>query len=129
MGRVRRELMSNKHQDLVERLVKAVLEGEGVTDPALRTSIERAAASGASGGDGFAAVGGALPAVLWPYLQKVNRHAYKVTDGDVDALKEQAYSEDAIFELTVSAALGAGLGRLEQGLGLLEGTEARHEAG
>ncbi len=126
MGRVGRELMSNKHQELMERLVKAVLDGEGVTDLAVRTSIERAAASG---GDGFAAGGGALPAVLGPYLQKVTRHAYKVTDGDVDVLKEQGYSEDAIFELTVSAALGAGLGRLEQGLRHLEGTEARHEAG
>jgi alkylhydroperoxidase family enzyme len=50
------------------------------------------------------------------YLDKVRRHAYEVTDRDVDELKEAAYSEDEIFEHTVSAAVAAGLQRLEAGL-------------
>jgi alkylhydroperoxidase family enzyme len=51
-----------------------------------------------------------------PYLDKVRRHAYKVTDRDVDELKAAGYSEDEIFEHTVSAAVAAGLERLDAGL-------------
>jgi alkylhydroperoxidase family enzyme len=50
------------------------------------------------------------------YLDKVRRHAYKVTDRDVEALKEAGHSEDEIFEQTVSAAVAAGLERLDAGL-------------
>jgi alkylhydroperoxidase family enzyme len=53
------------------------------------------------------------------YLEKVRLHAYKVTDGDVPALKDAGYSEDEIFEHTFSAAVAAGLERLEAGLGAL----------
>jgi alkylhydroperoxidase family enzyme len=53
------------------------------------------------------------------YLDKVRTHAYRVTDADVQALKDAGYSEDQIFEHTVSAAVGAGLARLEAGLGAL----------
>lgn len=70
---------------------------------------------------------GSIPAELRSYLGKVNRYAYKVTDGDVEVLKEQGYSEDAIFELTVCAAVGAGLGRMEQGLVLLGSSRSIEE--
>jgi len=53
------------------------------------------------------------------YLEKVRQHAYKVTDGDVQKLKDAGFSEDAIFEHTVSAAVAAGLARLEAGLAAL----------
>jgi alkylhydroperoxidase family enzyme len=43
-------------------------------------------------------------------------HAYKVTDRDVDELKAVGYTEDEIFEHTVSAATAAGLERLEAAL-------------
>lgn len=51
-----------------------------------------------------------------PYLDKVRRNAYKVTDEDVRALKDSGYSEDVIFEQTVSVAVAAGLKRVEAGL-------------
>ena len=51
-----------------------------------------------------------------PYLDKVRRNAYEVTDEDVQALKDAGYSEDVIFEQTVSAAVAAGLERLKAGL-------------
>ncbi len=50
------------------------------------------------------------------YLDKVRRHAYKVTDRDVDELKAAGHSEDEIFEQTVSVAVAAGLERLDAGL-------------
>jgi alkylhydroperoxidase family enzyme len=53
------------------------------------------------------------------YLEKVRLHAYKVTDHDVQALKGADFSEDEIFEQTVSTAVAAGLERLEAGLGAL----------
>ncbi len=53
------------------------------------------------------------------YLDKVRNGAYKVTDADVQALKDAGYSDDEIFEQTVAAAVGAGLHRLERGLACL----------
>ena len=51
-----------------------------------------------------------------PYLEKVRRRAYTVTDADVQALKDAGHSEDEIFEQTVSVAVAAGLERLDAGL-------------
>jgi alkylhydroperoxidase family enzyme len=62
-----------------------------------------------------------LHEALGPYVQKVAHHAYKVTDEDITALHQGGYSDDQIFEVTVSAALGAGLVRLESGLAILRG--------
>jgi alkylhydroperoxidase family enzyme len=59
------------------------------------------------------------PPELVAYLEKVRLHAYKVTDSDVDELKAAGFSEDEIFEHTVSAAAGAGLERLDAGLATL----------
>jgi alkylhydroperoxidase family enzyme len=50
------------------------------------------------------------------YLDTVRRHAYKVADSDVEELKAAGHSEDEIFEQTVSAAVTAGLERLDAGL-------------
>ena len=50
------------------------------------------------------------------YLGKVRTGAYAVTDVDLDALKAAGHTEDEIFEQTVSAAVAAGLRRLEAGL-------------
>ena len=59
------------------------------------------------------------PSEFSSYLDKVRRNAYKVTDEDIQALKDAGYSEDAIFEQTVSVAVDAGLERLTAGLAVL----------
>jgi alkylhydroperoxidase family enzyme len=56
------------------------------------------------------------PPAFAAYLEKVRRHAYKTTDADIQALKNAGYSEEEIFEHTVSAAVAAGLERLDAGL-------------
>ncbi len=56
------------------------------------------------------------PAAMEPYLEKVRRGAYRVTDGDVDELRAAGFSEDEIFEQTVSAAVSEGLVRLNAAL-------------
>jgi alkylhydroperoxidase family enzyme len=61
----------------------------------------------------------AAPAELSSYLEKVRLHAYKVTDRNIEELKAAGLSEDEIFEHTVSAAVAAGLERLDAGLGTL----------
>jgi alkylhydroperoxidase family enzyme len=53
------------------------------------------------------------PVEMEAYLEKVHRHAYRVTDADVDALTSAGISEDAIFEQTVAAAISEGLYRLD----------------
>lgn len=50
------------------------------------------------------------------YCDTVRRHAYRVTDAQVDELRAAGLGEDEIFELTVAAAVGAGLDRLEAGM-------------
>jgi alkylhydroperoxidase family enzyme len=51
-----------------------------------------------------------------PYLEKVRRAAYQVTDADVEELRAAGFSEDEIFEQTVSVAVSEGLVRLEAAL-------------
>jgi len=55
------------------------------------------------------------PAALG-YVDTVRRHAFRVTDAQVEALSAAGLSEDEIFELTVAAAVGAGLERLDAGM-------------
>ena len=54
------------------------------------------------------------PADMTPYLTKVRQHAYKVTDADVDGLKNAGFSEDEIFEQTVATAIAEGLRRFDK---------------
>jgi alkylhydroperoxidase family enzyme len=53
------------------------------------------------------------PAALEAYLAKVRERAYTIDDRDVEALKEQGFGEDEIFEATVVTAIGEGLRRLD----------------
>jgi alkylhydroperoxidase family enzyme len=63
--------------------------------------------------------GRAAPEAMAEYLDKVRRHAYTVTDADVDALRAAGLSEDEIFEQTVAVAVASGLERLDAGLAAL----------
>jgi len=105
-------------QGLISDLRTAVLQGRGVTLPALR----QAAASRAAALGGYhLSARDAVPEALAAYVDTVARHAYRVTDEQVAALLAAGYDEDAVFEVTVSTALGAGLARIERGLAALEG--------
>jgi alkylhydroperoxidase family enzyme len=59
------------------------------------------------------------PPELSAYLDKVRRNAYAITDEDIEALTSAGYSDDVIFELTVAAAVAAGVERRAAGLGVL----------
>jgi|SRR6266568_5094594 alkylhydroperoxidase family enzyme len=118
--------MSNRHAAHVQRMVDAVLNGPGDTDSALRHDIE---AQSAKLGGRLGSEVGEIPAELTAYVSKVALHAYKTLDEDIEALRNAGYSEDAIFEITLSAAIGAGQARLERGLAALKGaSDAAQEA-
>jgi hypothetical protein len=91
----------------MDEVARAILETPGDAGLELRHAVAAFA-----GGDEEQE----LPEELRPYVEKVALNAYKVTDGDVDRLREAGYSEDAIFELTLAAALGAARSRLDAGL-------------
>jgi len=110
--------MNNRYATHSQALIDAVLNTPGETDPGLRHAVEEQSAQ-LSGR--LSQHAGHLPQELVPYIKKVALHAYKTTYKDIEALRALGYSEDEIFELTLSAALGAGMARLECGLAALKG--------
>jgi alkylhydroperoxidase family enzyme len=95
---------SDPHADLRDRAFRTVFDGPGQSDPALRNAV----------GEGIG-----VPADLQSLVDKIHRHAYKVTDEDLARLRT-TYSDDQLFEIVVSAALGASRKRLFAGLAALE---------
>jgi len=102
--RLRRPRADTRRADLT-RLVRTVLDGPGTLDPRIR----RAAFGHGEIADPDAA----------HYVDTVVRHAYRVTDDDVEALRRGGYGESQILELTIAAALGAGQRRLDAALAAL----------
>jgi len=100
-----------------------VLATPGHTPTELRRAALARAARLGGRRDPAGRPGDGVPAPLASYVDKVARHAYKVTDGDVATLQRAGNSDDVLFEVTVAAALGAAVGRLERGLAALRGEE------
>ena len=82
---------------------QTVVEGPGKVPVSLREQIAR----------------GDAPPDLAALVQKIREHAYRVTDADVDALR-QRYTEDQLFEIIVTAAVGAAEHRLDRAIAALE---------
>jgi hypothetical protein len=106
------------HPLKVQKAVDSLLtHKKGVCTPELRQAIEAYAAN-LSGGTRETQP---LPPAIIAYVDKVVLHAYKITDRDVEQLKAAGYSEDAIFEITLCASVGASLARMERGMMALKG--------
>ena len=103
--------------DKVQQLLSALFANKGHTLITLRQSIVAYGEATA----GVPATSAEIPAELTPYLNKVARTAYKVTDKDIHHLQASGYSEDEIYEITLSVAVGAGLGRMKRGLMAVRG--------
>lgn len=99
-------MTADPHAVLRDRVLDQVLEGPGDSDPSLRRSV---------------AEGSGAPADLQQLVSKIHNHAYKVTDADI-AQPQATYGDDQMFELVVSAALGASRQRLLAGLAALDAT-------
>ena len=96
--------MSDGHRSLWNAVEQSVLRADGQTPSSLRQAV---------------ASRGELPAPLAALVDKIHRHAYRVTDEDVTALRAH-YSEDELFEIIVASAVGAATTRLHAGLRALE---------
>lgn len=97
-----------RYEDFRRRLVDAVVNAPGEMPEAVRRdAVEHRT----------------VPGPLAGYMDKVRRHAYKVTDADVASLQQAGQSDDSLFEITVAAAVGAALYRLERGMAALRGEE------
>jgi hypothetical protein len=96
--------VTDPYTELRDRVLKTVLDGPGTTEPALRNA---------------AADDKGLPADLKSLVDKIHRHAYKVTDEDM-AKAQAKYGDDKMFEIVVSAAVGASRMRLMAGLKALD---------
>ena len=92
------------HAVLRDRVLDSVLRGPGETHPSLRLAV---------------AERNNVPDELKDVVDKIHRHAYKVTDEDISRLQTK-YTDDELFEIVVSAALGASHERLTAGLEALE---------
>jgi len=97
-------VIPDPHAALRDRVFESVLQGAGETDTPLRSA---------------AAKGSGVPADLQPLVDKIHRHAYKVTDEDLARLQPK-YADDQLFEIIVNAALGASRHRLLAGLEALD---------
>ena len=92
----------------MDRLRYAVVSSPGSLAPNIRQAISEGTYSSTP---------------LGAFAQKVAEHAFKVNDEDIRELHRAHYSDDQIFEAAVSAALGAGLYRLERVLSLLRANQ------
>jgi hypothetical protein len=115
--------MSQSIHETIHRLRESVLTSDGVTSPEERQKI-----AGWSGNPDEGPASQQLPEPLAKIITKVTRYAYKVTDEDIQALRETGYSEDAIFELVTSAAVGAAMRRYECGMAALRAAKGADDA-
>lgn len=95
-----RAMIPDPFVTLRDRVFERAIEGEGESEPTLR----RAAADGSG-----------LPDDLQALIEKIHSRAYLVSDDDIARLRP-IYGDDRLFEIVVSAALGASLMRLTAGL-------------
>ena len=65
--------------------------------------------------------GNGLTPLIEAYVDRVALHAYRVTDREIEILRAAGCSEDAIFELTLCAAVGAAIGRMGQAASAMRG--------
>ena len=110
--------MDQRYQEHTHILVDAVLHSAGETSSDLRQAVESYAA-GLSGRTVEKVE--PVPTFMQPYITKVARYAYRITQQDIEVLRSEGLSEEAIFELTLSAALGAAVARLQAGLTAMKG--------
>lgn len=88
--------MRRRGDESLDRMRARLLDGPG----AVERSVRRAAFEG-----------GAVPEPVAGLVDKIRRHAYKVTDDDIAAAKTADWSESQLFELAVATAAGEGLRR------------------
>src|SRR5579864_9145024 len=86
-------------------LLSRILDGDGQASPSKR----RAAFNNSD-----------VAEPLGTLVDKVAKHAYRVTDEDINAAKASGLSEDQVFEIVVCAAIGQATRQYEMALAALK---------
>lgn len=103
----------------INTLVDRLNHTRGETPVTIRRLVQQRAAARSCR---FAvATGNGLTPLIEAYVDRVALDAYRVTDRDIEMLRAAGCSEDAIFELTLCAAVGAAIGRMGQAASAMRG--------
>ena len=109
--------MPERYTQKLDALHRAILETSGSAD----AKVRRSAFSVAGACAGHKQDIDSKLSVAWSgVVEKIATAAYKVTDGDIETLRQNGLDEDAIFEVVLAAALGAASVRLERGLAVVD---------
>jgi hypothetical protein len=100
------ERVRTPYDEKLRKLEARLLDGPGATAPEMR----RAVADGDPIDD----------PLVDGYLEKIRRHAYRITEADIDEMTAAGWDEDRIFELSICAAFGAARLRQRAGLDAVE---------
>ena len=95
---------TDPHAAARDAVFATVYDGPGESDPSLRRAVRDQEG---------------VPAELQALVEKIHRHAYRVTYEDL-AAAQRKYGDDRMFELVVASAIGAARKRLFAGLEALE---------
>jgi alkylhydroperoxidase family enzyme len=101
----------------VRDLLRALLHAPDGRPDLRQGAAARAARAGGGSIDG---VSEALPEALAAWVDQVASRAWTITDEDCAKLRAAGFDEDAIYEVTVAAAVGASVARMQAGLRALE---------
>lgn len=92
-----------------DQVIQSVLGPNGTVDAVTRlTALQHGGA--VATGDGNERVLSELGAAA-PLVDKVARHAYRVTDEDVEAARAAGWTDHELFDVVVATAVGAGVTR------------------
>ena len=84
--------------------------------------VARFSSRGARPSPAFVWLYGAISEPLGAYAAKVRDQSYRITDDEVAGLTAAGLSDDVIFEITIAAAVGAALERLDAGMRAVRGS-------
>ena len=87
---------NTQFEDALGELFSHVVGGPGTLD----TEVRLAVANGES-----------APTEFQTLTEKVHKHAYRVTDEDVQAVLDSGFHQEDVFEAVVSGAVGASVNR------------------
>ena len=99
----------DSHHHRAATLRTAMAGGTAITEAALRTAVAARAAGG--------------PPIAEPYdelARQIGDASYRVTDAEVDAVRQATGSDKAAFEIVMSACVGAGLARWDTAARVIE---------
>lgn len=92
------QLVMDPYEEMMKRLQDSAFSGPGTLDSSVRQAVS---------------AGAQISGALGPYVSKIWQRDYKGIDNCIADLRSEGYSDDQIFEATISAAVGAGVWRLK----------------